>query len=173
MTGIGARVWNRMEVSVSSSTSHTTPRGRSMGQTPHITQSNSSADTDQHAAAIEAAPALVLLDGHALYHRSFHAFPDHRSPHSPSTPLTRAVPPLGKHDAAPSRPRKEGQKERQLPVEPPADAHSCTHPRSESDCPIEQAYHTTPSSVKRPIRKWGIERMAAANGGGERRHPQR
>ena len=50
-----------------------------MGQTPHITQSSSSADTDQHAAAIEAAPALVLLDGHALYHRSFHAFPDEMS----------------------------------------------------------------------------------------------
>ena len=27
----------------------------------------------------EQAPTLVLLDGHALYHRSFHAFPDEMS----------------------------------------------------------------------------------------------
>ncbi len=30
-------------------------------------------------AAIDSAPTLVLLDGHALLHRSFHAFPDEMS----------------------------------------------------------------------------------------------
>src|SRR5512147_2291730 len=42
-------------------------------------QPEAQAGSDQQQAEIEAAPKLVLLDGHALFHRSFHAFPDEMS----------------------------------------------------------------------------------------------
>lgn len=54
-----------------------------MGHAPHLpstpSQSDIQANADQSRAAIDAAPTLVLLDGHALFHRSFHAFPEEMS----------------------------------------------------------------------------------------------
>lgn len=54
-----------------------------MGRAPHTPSASSQPDpqaaADQSRAAIDAAPTLVLLDGHALFHRSFHAFPEEMS----------------------------------------------------------------------------------------------
>ena len=41
--------------------------------------SGAAAKTSQTSAANEARPLLVLIDGHALFHRSFHAFPEEMS----------------------------------------------------------------------------------------------
>ena len=54
-----------------------------MDRAPHTSSASSPPDpqaaADQSRAAIDAAPTLVLLDGHALFHRSFHAFPEEMS----------------------------------------------------------------------------------------------
>lgn len=54
-----------------------------MGRAPQTasvsSQPDAQVDADQQRAEIEAAPTLVLLDGHALFHRSFHAFPEEMS----------------------------------------------------------------------------------------------
>ena len=54
-----------------------------MDRAPQTSSASSQPDpqaaADQSRAAIDAAPTLVLLDGHALFHRSFHAFPEEMS----------------------------------------------------------------------------------------------
>jgi DNA polymerase-1 len=52
---------------------------QSYQSSPHSQQPHNETSDEQELANADAAPTLVLLDGHALYHRSFHAFPDEMS----------------------------------------------------------------------------------------------